>query len=182
MRARKAGNARVLAGEDLTGQDDSRLRRRRLNEKKCRVRRLDDLIMGESCGACFNCILVFCHKHLPHLSSVEPALPRKLTFQDKIKIVVTKTSKIFTFKPPNFIACRVCVHVCVCSCILYTSKYCYPLHSAAAAQRRGLASFPEAAFFPAATVCASVSRKLVDLPLSSPPNKHLISLHTLPNY
>lgn len=100
-----------MAREDRTGQDeDSQLRRRRLNENKCRDRRLYDFIMREPCGPRFNCILVLCHTPLPYLSDDEPASPWKLKFQGKIKIKVTKTFKICIFTLPNSIACRfVCV-------------------------------------------------------------------------
>lgn len=106
-----------LAGEDLTGQEDSQLRRRCLNENKCRDRRLYDFIMGER----FNCILVFCHTLLPHLSRDEPASPLKLKFRrGEIKIIVTETFSICPFRLPSSTACD----VCVCTCV---REYCYPL-------------------------------------------------------
>lgn len=49
MTARESASAGPsCAGRDLTGQEHSQLRRRRLNENKCRDRRLYDFIMGTS--------------------------------------------------------------------------------------------------------------------------------------
>lgn len=100
----------------------------------------------------FNCILVYCH------TLQQPAPCQKLLhFNKECKFLVVwrRNKDNRRNKNPKFAPSIVLIpfytDVCVFFYFSYAPQYCSPLLPAAAAERRGLASLPEAAFLPAST-------------------------------
>lgn len=108
-----------LPREDLTGQGDSQLRRRRLNENECRDRRLYDFIMREPCGP---------RIHFGILSHTLAMLERSRTcITSKTQISTPWSRKHSKFAPSNFLIplhVDVCVFYFLCSRLLNIAPHC----------------------------------------------------------